>query len=187
MEESWLADQFEAGRSIEAIARETGRPPSTVAYWVNKHGLASQHAARHAARGGLTREQVEPLVEQGLSIRQIAAVLDLSATAVRHWLAKFDLKTAPSRYPRGSTASSIMRECGVHGWIRFVRSGQRGHFRCGRCNTEAVTERRRQSRPCSSRNSVALVSAADSHSTPARSSSTMWIRSQSDSRLVAEG
>ena len=144
MEESWLAEQLEAGRSIEAIARETGRRPSTVAYWVNKHGLASQHAARHAARGGLTREQVEPLVEQGLSIRQIAAVLDLSATAVRHWLAKFDLKTAPSRYPRGSTASSIMRECGVHGWTRFVRSGQRGHFRCGRCNTEAVTERRRQ-------------------------------------------
>ncbi|HWM11350.1 MAG TPA: hypothetical protein VNO82_18475 [Solirubrobacteraceae bacterium] len=146
MEESWLAAQLEAGRSIEAIARETGRAPSTVAYWVNKHDLASQHAPRHRARGGLTREQLQPLVEQGLSIRAIAAMVGLSATAVRHWLQKFDLKTAPSTYARGSTAAAIVRECGVHGWTVFVRSGRDGHFRCGRCNTEAVTERRRRTK-----------------------------------------
>jgi hypothetical protein len=29
------------------IARETGRAPSTVAYWVNKFGLRSLHAEQH--------------------------------------------------------------------------------------------------------------------------------------------
>ena len=38
MDAGWLAEQLEAGRSIESIAREAGRDPSTVAYWVNKHG-----------------------------------------------------------------------------------------------------------------------------------------------------
>jgi len=145
MEESWLAAQLEAGRSIEAIASETGRAPSTVAYWVNKHGLASQHAARHAARGGLTREQLEPLVEQGLSIREIAKRLNVGAATVRHWLAKHDLRTRPRHYSlRGEPKpAAIMRECALHGWTKFVRIGA-GRYRCARCNTESVATRRRR-------------------------------------------
>jgi hypothetical protein len=46
-----LATQLAAGRSIESIARDVGRDPSTVAYWVNKYNLASSHAPRHATRG----------------------------------------------------------------------------------------------------------------------------------------
>ena len=49
MDAAWLAEQLEAGRSIESIARETGRDPSTVAYWVNKYG--SGIPARANARG----------------------------------------------------------------------------------------------------------------------------------------
>jgi transposase-like protein len=144
MEAGWLASQLEAGRSIESIARETGRSPSTVAYWVNKHGLTSQHAPRHRAKGGLTREQLEPLIEDGRSIREIAAALDRSATAIRHWLDKYGLKTAPPRYARDNGARSLVRECSRHGWTTFVRVGRDGRFRCGRCNTESVSERRRQ-------------------------------------------
>ena len=51
MDRDWLAGRLEAGDSIEAIAREVGRHPSTVAYWVNRHGLVSQYAPRHASRG----------------------------------------------------------------------------------------------------------------------------------------
>lgn len=144
MEAPWLAARLEAGRSIESIAREAACSPSTVAYWVNKHGLTSQHAERHRARGGLTREQLEPLVQAGRSIREIAAELDLSATAVRHWLTKYELTTQPSRYARASQAHALVRECGRHGWTTFVRTGRAGHFRCGRCNSEAVAERRRR-------------------------------------------
>ena len=51
MDRDWLEAQLAAGRSIESIAREVGKHPSTVGYWVKKHGLRSQHAAKHAARG----------------------------------------------------------------------------------------------------------------------------------------
>ena len=84
MEAEWLAPQLEAGRSIESIARETGKAPSTVASWVDKHGLASQHAPRHRSTGGLTREQLVPLVAAGLSIRAMAEQLAVSYTTVRH-------------------------------------------------------------------------------------------------------
>ena len=67
MDAAWLAEQLEAGRSIESIARETGRSPSTVAYWVHKHALQSQHAAKHASKGGIARDVLEALVAGGLS------------------------------------------------------------------------------------------------------------------------
>ena len=97
MDRDWLEAQLAAGRSIESIAREVGKHPSTVGYWVNKHGLASLHAARHAATRRAARERRCGLVEEGLSIRQIAERLDVSATTVRHWLRRYELKTARAR------------------------------------------------------------------------------------------
>lgn len=137
MEAVWLAAQLEAGRSIESIARETGRAPSTVAYWVNKHGLASRHAPKHAARGGIDRDVLTALVERGKSIREIAAELDRSATAVRHWLAKFDLQTVgAARRLETSHQPAVVRECATHGWTTWVRTAA-GRYRCKRCRIEA--------------------------------------------------
>ena len=118
MDREWLVAQLAEGRSIESIARETGRASSTVAYWVNKHGLLSQHAERHAPRGGIERERLQALVEEGLSIRQIAARCDVSATTVRHWLQRHEFKTQPARYARrdGARPSELLRECPKHGW-----------------------------------------------------------------------
>jgi transposase-like protein len=146
MDAMWLKTQLASGRSIEAIARETGRDPSTVAYWVNKHGLVSTHAARHASRGGIDREDLAALVERGLSIRQIAAELGFSATTVRHWLRRYRLHTEPLNYSRrdAENAPAVLRECAFHGWTTFGRVGVEGHYRCRRCNAEAVTERRRR-------------------------------------------
>ena len=48
---SWLRAEFERGKSLEQIGRETGRHASTVAYWARKHGLSSPGAGRYAARG----------------------------------------------------------------------------------------------------------------------------------------
>jgi IS30 family transposase len=56
--ESWLAE----GLSLEQIGALTGRDPSTVGYWVKKHGLKAVNAERHAPKGGLARETLEPLV-----------------------------------------------------------------------------------------------------------------------------
>ena len=71
MDRDWLEAQLTAGRSIESIAREVGKHPSTVGYWLKKHGLTSHYAELHGARGSLARDQLAELVRQGLSIREI--------------------------------------------------------------------------------------------------------------------
>jgi transposase-like protein len=149
MEAEWLAEQLAAGRSIESIARDTGRAPSTVAYWVNKHGLSSAHAQRHAARGGLAREQLEPLVRAGVSIRAIAEQVGVSYTTVRHWLRRHGLVTrrakrlADGAAAREAGAAIAILDCPRHGRTTFGRSAS-GRYRCLTCRSEAVTERRRR-------------------------------------------
>ena len=143
-----LAAQLAEGCSIESIARETGRAPSTVAYWVNKHGLMSQHAERHAARGGIEKEALEALLAEGLSVRAMAERLGLSYTTVRHWLRRHGLATPRGRRlaetapARASGAAFTEALCPVHGVTTFVRRGTDG-FRCRLCRTGAVQRRRR--------------------------------------------
>jgi transposase-like protein len=146
MDRDWLEARLEGGDSIEAIAREVGRDPSTVSYWVNKHGLKSGYAPTHAPRGALSRDTLVPLIEAGLSIRQIAAEVGRSPSTVRHWLRRHDLTTQPARYaPRGGAAGhELMRECGTHGWTWFHRIGASPRYRCGRCLVESVSDRRRR-------------------------------------------
>jgi transposase len=148
MERAWLERELAAGRSIEAIARELRRDPSTVAYWVNKHGLSSQHAPKHAARGGLAEKRLRDWVERGLSVRQIAAESGVSPTAVRYWLRRFDLQTQPSRYSRrdGPKPHELLRECAVHGWTAFRPVGRSGEYRCARCGPARVARRRRKTK-----------------------------------------
>jgi lambda repressor-like predicted transcriptional regulator len=144
MDREWLASQLEAGRSLESLGRELGVAPATVAYWANKHGLTSSHAARYASRGGIDRATLAALVDEGLSIRAIAAQLDVSYATVRHWLRRHGLQTrlaAPRR--DDPAASSLMWQCRVHGWTRFHRVGD-GRVKCAACNKAAVTERRRR-------------------------------------------
>jgi IS30 family transposase len=65
MDRADLQGCVDRGLSFEAIARLTGRDPSTVAYWARKHGIESPYAQRHAARGPIPRERLEALVEAG--------------------------------------------------------------------------------------------------------------------------
>src|SRR3954451_23699751 len=104
MQREWLERELAAGRSIEAIARQLRRAPSPVAYWVNKHGLTSQHAPKHAARGGIPRAALEELLAAGLPVRAMAERLGVSYTTVRHWLRKHGLVT-----PRGAKLASTQQ------------------------------------------------------------------------------
>jgi hypothetical protein len=145
MEKHWLETQLAAGRSIESIAREVGKHPSSVGHWVTKFGLASVHAARHAPKGAPDREFVAALVGEGLTVQQMAERLGVGATTVRHWLGRYGLKTMRSRGPAGAGGQrTIIRECRRRGYTTWVRSGTGGRYRCKRCRSEAVTARRRR-------------------------------------------
>jgi transposase len=145
----WLASQLDSGRSIESIARETGKGASTVAYWVNKHGLTSKYASKHAARGGIDRVELEAMVALGMPIRAMADQLGVSYTTVRHWLKRHGLTTPRARRlaetaeARAAGADTARGFCPQHGLVTFVRRGPDG-FRCQSCRTEAVDRRRRK-------------------------------------------
>jgi hypothetical protein len=147
VDKEWLRDELASGRSIESIAHGLNRDPSTVSYWVHKHGLVSSHAERHAARGGIERELLEDLVAAGLSIREIAARVSRSPATVRHWLREYGLRTARARARTPippNDAGVAIGECARHGTSEFVRRGDRKGWRCLRCRSEAVTRRRQR-------------------------------------------
>lgn len=143
MEKRLLSERITAGRSVESIAREAGRPSSTVAYWVAKHGLQSHHAARHRARTPLTQSSLAALVADGLTVRQIAERLDRSPTTIRYWLRRHGLVTVnrPGRKPGPLVDRQI---CARHGVTAFAPSGDREV--CASCRAGAVSEWRRRAK-----------------------------------------
>lgn len=94
-------------------------------------------------KGGLTKEQLVPLVEEGLTLRGIAERLDRGVGTVRHWMRQYDLKTVRRRHhaPVGNPGRARMR-CRAHGLTEFVLEG-RGYYRCVACRARAVAKRRR--------------------------------------------
>jgi transposase len=140
------------GLSLAAMGRRLGVHESTVAERLASYGLPAVNAQRHAPRGGLTRERLEPLVEVGMSIAQIAAELDRSKATVRHWLRQYRLRTdgqagggragaSAAARERGSTRADMF--CATHGLTEFVVT-RRGYYRCARCRSAAVSKRRRR-------------------------------------------
>jgi transposase-like protein len=146
MDRPWLAAQLESGRSIEAIAAEVGRHPSTVAYWVNKHGLVSGFTAKHAPKRPVTREELQTLVDEGLTLQQLGERLGVGSAAVRHWLRKFGMRTARARAESLGEpgAREVLRSCRNHGFTVFVISARGDRYRCKRCRAEHVSARRRR-------------------------------------------
>jgi transposase len=140
------------GLSLEEIARRFGKNPSTVAYWVDKHGLEAVNREKHATRGGIEREALAALVEAGMTIAEIAAALERSKTTVRYWLGHYGLKThnATGRRPaavaheaKDAGLLTVTMECRRHGETEFRLEG-RGYYRCKRCRSEAVSRRRQR-------------------------------------------
>jgi transposase-like protein len=142
MDRAWLERELASGRSIESIAVEVAKDPSTVSYWVRKFGLRSAHAERHAPRGGIERDVLERLVEAGATTRAIAAELGVSQSTVRHWLRRHGLSTRRRRVP--AEGATVMRECRTHGLVEFVRYSPTDSYRCRQCRYDSVTRRRRK-------------------------------------------
>jgi transposase len=152
VEKSVLELLLSQGFSVESIGKRFGRDPSTIAYWIHKHGLEAPNRAKYAAKGGIPEERLAELVERGMTIAEIAAELRLSKGTVRHWLRRFGLKTQNSRGRRATEVARAGREagmltirttCATHGETDFILEG-RGYYRCRRCRGEAVARRRRK-------------------------------------------
>jgi transposase len=148
MDKEVLQRMLSEGLSVEEMGRRVGRHPSTVGYWVRKHGLSANHAERHASRGGIARDVLERLVNAGGTHRSMAEELDVSVATVRHWVKRFGLETKAtasrreSRHGRRKGHPKLERTCGIHGDTTFYLD-RRGTYRCLQCRREAVARRRR--------------------------------------------
>lgn len=147
MDREALQRWVEEGLSLEQIGRRVGRHPSTVAYWLDKHGLAPAFRARHAARGGIPRDLLEELVARHLTVREIAAEVQRGTATVRHWLRRYGLSTtreARLRVKRSAAAGGrFTAVCPRHGEQTFVVRRD-NTSQCVRCRSAAVSARRRR-------------------------------------------
>jgi hypothetical protein len=114
--------------------------------------LQAVNHGKHKAKGGLTREELRPLVERGLTIAEISESVGRSKATVRRWLTRHGLKTRGGRGRRPAAQAKAAREAGLatvtmfcvrHGETEFFLGG-RGYYRCKRCRSEAVARRRRR-------------------------------------------
>jgi transposase len=152
MECDHLRDLLGKGLSLAEIGRRVGRHESTVSYWVGKYGLEANGRERHAARGAVSREHLEALIESGMSIAEIANEVRRGKAAVRHWLRRYGLRTFGASGRRRAVESGRARAAGLveasmfcakHGETLFVLD-RRGYYRCRRCRSASVSRRRRR-------------------------------------------
>ena len=148
MESAVLERYLRDGLSLEKIGQLTGRDPSTVSYWLKRHGLAAVHRDRHAPKGGVDERTIASLVDAGLTTREIAGRLGFSQSTVRYWLRRHGLRTVRARRKdsagvRGVDAARRTMDCHRHGATEFWLDS-RGIYRCLRCRSEAVARRRRR-------------------------------------------
>ena len=143
MLEAWIGD----GLSLEEMGRRGGRHPSTVSYWLRKHGLSAARADVHRAKGALDRDELARLIDAGLSVRGIAEAAGRSPTSVRYWLREHGLET---RLCRDAPARGACAGGGSPAHVPPPRSDDVSHarvrraYRCLRCQSEQVIQRRRR-------------------------------------------
>ncbi len=152
MDKASLEELLGRGLSVEEIGRRFDRNPSTVSYWMRKHGLVANDGDKYAAKGALTRDQLEGFVDAGMTIAEIANQVNRSKTTVRHWLGRYGLRTEKARGRRPARLAAEAKAAGKltttmacvrHGETEFVLEG-RGHYRCKRCRSESVARHRRK-------------------------------------------
>ena len=148
MQKKVLEQCLAEGMSLEAIGKRVGKHESTVSHWLKKYGLEAARAEKHAAKGAPPKEEIERLLGEGQSLREIAQGTDRSLSTIRHWMDKYGLETERSSRLRESKEAcskglkTARLRCPKHGLSTFVARAD-GRFRCGRCRIEAVYKRRR--------------------------------------------
>lgn len=158
MDRDVLKQYLDDGLSLIQIGELENRDPSTVGYWVKRHGLVANGKDKYAPRSPLAREALLPFVESGATLQEIADAFDRSISSVRHWLGKNGLKTQNGvgrRGPRSSVPKELIEKavqegartvtgtCPHHGEGLFVIENS-GRVRCRQCRMDRVSARRRR-------------------------------------------
>jgi DNA-binding CsgD family transcriptional regulator/DNA-directed RNA polymerase subunit RPC12/RpoP len=149
VERDLLRDLLAAGLSLDAIAERVDRSPSTVSYWLKKHGLRAVGAERYGPKPLLPEHDLAVLIAEGLSVVQIADRLNCAPSLVRRYLRRYGLISRQSRnrsdareaLGRGQRMTRLV--CRRHGDTSHILEG-RGAYRCMRCRAERVAEHRRR-------------------------------------------
>ena len=136
---------IDQGWSLERIGRAVGLHASTVSYWAKKHGLEPARRRIHAPRGSLSRDRLAALVDQDLTVREIAASVDRSPSTIRYWLRHFGLTTTEHARFKRRRYARISGRCRHHGETQFVKRPD-GALICLRCRTDAVSAWRRRAK-----------------------------------------
>ncbi|HSK49784.1 MAG TPA: hypothetical protein VK889_04725 [Solirubrobacterales bacterium] len=143
MEKRFLEECLAQGMSLDKIGERVGKHPSTVGYWLKKHGLNACRKAVHVPKGPISEQDLHALIAENLSLREMSERLDRSVTVVRYWIDRYGIKRERCRrrvVPGGSKKETMV--CRRHGSTLFILEG-RGSYRCTRCRAEAVGRRRR--------------------------------------------
>jgi transposase len=146
--EKYLAE----GLSLEQIGKRVGLEKSTVSYHVKKHGLAPVNKGPAANKGALSREVLAAMVEDRLSLAEMARRVDRSVSTVRYWLMKYEFwplragkKRAQVRLAREQGLKTLQLECARHGTTEFIIENS-GRARCLKCRRLAVIQWRRRAK-----------------------------------------
>lgn len=148
MDKRFLEECLAHGMSLEAIGDQVGKHPSTVSYWLKKHGLKAAGKGRHSPNGAVDPDRVPRLVEEGFPIRQMAAEFGVGYSTMRYWVKRLGLETdrmARRREGERARKAGLRKaylKCPKHGHTVFF-ARREGGFRCAKCNAIAVSERRR--------------------------------------------
>jgi DNA-binding transcriptional MerR regulator len=149
MDKRFLEECLAQGLSLESIGELTKKHPSTVAYWLQKHGLRANGSERYAPKRAIDVEKLRGLAETGATIREIADELGVAYSTVRYWLKKLGLQTAYSerlRHFEEARRAGLRKtygRCRKHGHTAFFQIRGNG-YRCAKCNSAAVAKRRRE-------------------------------------------
>jgi transposase len=153
MDKKELERYIEDGLTLREIGERTGKHLTTVGYWMKRYALRTVGSKKFAPkRSEITKGRLEELIEQGASLNDLSEVLRLSVSSIRHWLAKYDLKTHGQGWRREQTRRAreaglkhISRNCKHHGMTTFILEG-RGYYRCRECRKAAVSKWRREAK-----------------------------------------
>lgn len=146
MDKRFLEDCLAKGMSLPDIGQLADKEPSTVGYWVKKHRLIANGSAKYKPRGGIVEEVLEIMLEDGLTLAEMAEQLDRSISTVRYWLNTYGLEASGGGRRRRRMADGpkfATFECKLHGSTEFVLEN-RGYYRCMKCRSANVIDWRRR-------------------------------------------